>query len=135
MHCGLSVMVAPRVYLFTSTDYVAAYNERRKQDNSVSAANFRLSPVSCGMQKACVELLLCDYSRKGFIDGRVGRLSAVFGRLGWSNLTQICSKVIVIQFAAVLSGNAESNFELCMKVNLMGAINLVDALRAVGEKL
>lgn len=75
---------APQIYLFTSTDYVACYNETNKAA-PVSEESFRLSPVSYGVQKACVELLLCDYTRKGFIDGRVGRLSAVLGRPGWSN--------------------------------------------------
>ena len=74
----------PQIYLFTSTDYVAAYNDANKAA-PVSEESFRLSPVSYGVQKACVELLLCDYSRKGYIDGRVGRLSAVLGRPGWSN--------------------------------------------------
>lgn len=46
---------------------------------------FPLARFRYGCQKACNELLICDYSRKGFIDGRVGRLSAVIGRPGWSN--------------------------------------------------
>jgi len=75
---------SPQIYVFTSSDYVAAYNDANKK-TPVSEECFRLSPVSYGVQKACVELLLCDYSRKGFIDGRVGRLSAVLGRPGWSN--------------------------------------------------
>ncbi len=75
---------APQRYVFTSTDYVAAYNETNRAE-PVTEESFRLSPVSYGVQKACVELLLCDYSRKGFIDGRVGRLSAVLGRPRWSN--------------------------------------------------
>jgi nucleoside-diphosphate-sugar epimerase len=75
---------SPQIYVFTSTDYVACYNENNKT-TPVSEEAFCLSPVSYGVQKACVELLLSDYSRKGFIDGRVGRLSAVLGRPGWSN--------------------------------------------------
>lgn len=79
-----SKLGSPQIYVFTSTDYVAAYNATNKA-TPVSEEAFRLSPVSYGVQKACVELLLCDYTRKGFIDGRVGRLSAVLGRPGWSN--------------------------------------------------
>jgi len=75
---------SPQIYVFTSTDYVASYNEANKA-TPVSEEAYCLSPVSYGIQKACVEMLLCDYSRKGFIDGRVGRLSAVLGRPGWSN--------------------------------------------------
>lgn len=74
----------PQTYVFTSTDYVACYNSTNRSA-PVTEESFRLSPVSYGVQKACVELLLCDYSRKGLIDGRVGRLSAVLGRPGWSN--------------------------------------------------
>merc|ERR1719174_1740082 len=74
----------PQIYVFTSTDYVAAYNDANKI-TPVSEESFRLSPVSYGVQKACIELLVCDYSRKGFSDGRVARISAVIGRPGWSN--------------------------------------------------
>ncbi|EGD74917.1 nucleoside-diphosphate-sugar epimerase [Salpingoeca rosetta] len=74
----------PQVYVYVSTDYVACFNEYNRT-HPVTEESFRLSPVSYGVQKACVELLLCDYTRKGFIDGRVGRLSAVIGRPGWSN--------------------------------------------------
>lgn len=74
----------PQVYTYVSTDYVACFNEYN-QTHPVTEESFRLSPVSYGCQKACCELLICDYSRKGFLDGRVGRLSAVIGRPGWSN--------------------------------------------------
>ena len=39
-----------------------------------------------------------------------------------------CTRVTVIQLAALLSGYAEANFELGMKVNLHGAIGVMDAL-------
>ncbi|EDQ85749.1 uncharacterized protein MONBRDRAFT_34110 [Monosiga brevicollis MX1] len=74
----------PQIYVYVSTDYVTCFNDYNKS-HPVHEESFRLSPVSYGCQKACVELLLCDYTRKGFIDGRVGRLSAVIGRPGWSN--------------------------------------------------
>jgi len=74
----------PQIYVYSSTDYVAAYNEYNKK-HPVTEDAFRLSPVSYGIQKACNELLICDYTRKGFMDGRVGRLSAVIGRPGFSN--------------------------------------------------
>jgi len=71
-------------YIFVSTDYVTCFNKFNKE-NPCTEESFRLSPVSYGVQKACIELLVCDYSRKGFIDGRVARISAVIGRPGWSN--------------------------------------------------
>lgn len=74
----------PQIFLYCSTDYVCCFNEANRAA-PVTEESFRLSPVSYGCQKACVELMICDYSRKGFIDGRVGRLSAVIGRPGWSN--------------------------------------------------
>jgi len=74
----------PQIYFFCSTDYVCAFIEKNKV-SPVNEESFRLSPVSYGVQKACVELLVSDYTRKGFLDGRVGRLSAVIGRPGFSN--------------------------------------------------
>lgn len=45
-----------------------------------------LSPRSSyGAQKAMAELLLCDYSRKGFVDGRVARLPTISVRPGRPN--------------------------------------------------
>jgi nucleoside-diphosphate-sugar epimerase len=78
------VLGGPQIYLYVSTDYVACYNEFNKA-NAVTEESFRLSPVSYGCQKACNELLISDYTRKGFLDGRVCRLSAVIGRPGFSN--------------------------------------------------
>jgi nucleoside-diphosphate-sugar epimerase len=74
----------PQNYLFCSSDYVCCFNDFNKK-NPVNENSFRLSPVSYGCQKACMEILVCDYTRKGFIDGRVARLSAVIGRPGFSN--------------------------------------------------
>ncbi|CAH1773730.1 unnamed protein product [Owenia fusiformis] len=74
----------PQIYVYVSTDYVCCFNDYNK-NNPVNEESFRLSPVSYGIQKSCIELLMCDYTRKGFLDGRVARLSAVIGRPGWSN--------------------------------------------------
>jgi len=74
----------PQIYLYVSTDYVAMFNEYNRT-HEVTEESFRLSPVSYGVQKACNELLISDYTRKGFMDGRVCRLSAVLGRPGFSN--------------------------------------------------
>jgi D-erythronate 2-dehydrogenase len=41
--------------------------------------------TSYGVQKACAELLLQDYTRKGFVDGRVLRLPTVSVRAGAPN--------------------------------------------------
>jgi nucleoside-diphosphate-sugar epimerase len=41
--------------------------------------------TSYGVQKACAELLLSDYTRKGFVDGRVLRLPTVSVRAGAAN--------------------------------------------------
>ena len=53
------------VYLFISSDYVFCFNERNRTQ-AVDEESFRLSPVSYGCQKACVELMVCDYTRKGW---------------------------------------------------------------------
>ncbi len=89
LHGALGVMDAlraagealggPQVYVFTSTDYVAAYNETNRAAPTTEES-FRLSPVSYGVQKACVELLLCDYSRK--VCGEVGAHLRVAPGLG-----------------------------------------------------
>ncbi|GAB5360818.1 hypothetical protein AAMO2058_000659900 [Amorphochlora amoebiformis] len=72
---------SPQTYVFTSTDYVTCYNETNIK-NPCNEESFRLSSVSYGVQKACVELLVSDYSRKGFIDGRVLRLCCVVVKPG-----------------------------------------------------
>jgi nucleoside-diphosphate-sugar epimerase len=47
---------------------------------------FYLNPQnSYGIQKACREMLVKDYSRKGFIDGRVPRLQTIIVRPGKPN--------------------------------------------------
>lgn len=46
-----------------------------------------------------------------------------------------CSRVTVIQLAALLSGYAESDFDLGMKVNLQGAIGVMEAYAAAFRTL
>ena len=71
---------APRV-LFTSS--VAVYGGVLPQ---IVRDDTALNPQSSyGTQKAIAELLLCDYSRRGFVDGRVLRLPTISVRPGRPN--------------------------------------------------
>src|SRR6202051_4519226 len=71
---------APRV-LFTSS--VAGYGGALP---AVVRDDTALNPKSSyGTQKAIAELLLCDYSRRGFVDGRVLRLPTISVRPGRPN--------------------------------------------------
>ena len=70
----------PRV-LFTSS--VAVYGGELP---AVVTDATPLDPHSSyGVQKAVGELLLCDYTRKGFVDGRVARLPTISVRPGQPN--------------------------------------------------
>ena len=60
------------------TDWVAS-------DGEVSDATRATPHTTYGMTKACGELLLADYSRKGFVDGRGVRLPSVVVRAGAPN--------------------------------------------------
>jgi len=71
---------APRV-VFTSS--VAVYGGTLPD---VVQDDTALNPQSSyGTQKAIAELLLCDYSRRGFVDGRVLRLPTISVRPGKPN--------------------------------------------------
>lgn len=82
--------------VYTSTDYVACFNDTNRT-KPFSEEGFRLSPTSYGIQKACVELLVCDFARRGFVDGRVGRVSAMIGRPGFSNSVSSAFSMIFTQ--------------------------------------
>lgn len=69
----------PRV-VFTSS--IAVYGDAQGMVQDATA----LTPqTSYGTQKACAELLLHDYTRKGFVDGRVLRLPTISVRAGAPN--------------------------------------------------
>ncbi|MDR5857005.1 SDR family oxidoreductase [Caballeronia sp. LZ062] len=71
---------APRV-VFTSS--VAVYGGALPE---IVQDDTALNPQSSyGTQKAVAELLLCDYSRRGFVDGRVLRLPTISVRPGKPN--------------------------------------------------
>jgi nucleoside-diphosphate-sugar epimerase len=44
-------------------------------------------------------------------------------------------QVTVLHLAALLSGYAEENFDLGMKVNLFGTINVIECVRSLTEEL
>ena len=56
-----------------------------RSDGVVSDATRATPHTTYGMTKACGELLLADYSRKGFVDGRGVRLPSVVVRAGAPN--------------------------------------------------
>eukprot|EP00967_Tisochrysis_lutea_P132159 scaffold230457_cov32-Tisochrysis_lutea.AAC.2 len=60
------------------TDFVS-------KDDTVSDATRATPHTTYGMTKACAELLLSDYSRRGFLDGRGVRLPTVVVRAGAPN--------------------------------------------------
>ena len=86
----------PQKYVFASSDYVNCFNTTNREAPT-NEESFRLSSASYGIQKACMELMICDYSRKGFVDGRVGRLCNVIGRPVYSNVVSYISTAIFTQ--------------------------------------
>jgi len=64
------------------------------------------------------------------------RVEVIVGDIGDAQtVARIVEKAdIVWHFAAVVSSDAEANFDLGMKVNLQGMLNLLAALRAKGER-
>lgn len=69
-------------HVFSSS--LAAYGGAHTPDQ-VSDATRQTPQTTYGMTKSVGELLVNDYTRKGFIDGRCGRLSAVIVRPGKPN--------------------------------------------------
>jgi len=65
--------------LFTST--CAIFDAQ----DLVTDATRLLPQTTYGMTKACSELLICDYSRRRFLDGRIARLPTVIVRPGVPN--------------------------------------------------
>ena len=73
------------------------------KDGTVSDATRATPHTTYGMTKACSELLLSDYSRRGFVDGRGVRLPSVIVRAGAPNAatTSCFSSVIREPLAGV----------------------------------
>lgn len=60
------------------TDYVS-------KDDTISDASRATPHTTYGMTKACCELMLADYARRGFVDGRGVRLPSIIVRAGAPN--------------------------------------------------
>ena len=69
--------------VFTSS--LAVYGNSELFDQKLSEFSALLPQTSYGSQKAISELLINDYTRKGFIDGRVVRLPTITVRTGAPN--------------------------------------------------
>lgn len=76
-----ALMARPR-HVFASS--IAVYGGARLP-SPVTEATRQIPQTTYGMTKAVGELLVNDYSRKGFIDGRAARLPAVIVRPGTPN--------------------------------------------------
>ena len=66
------------------------------KDDTVGDSTRATPHTSYGMTKACAELLLSDFSRRGFVDGRACRLPSVVVRAGAPNAatTSVFSSVV-----------------------------------------
>mmetsp|Transcript_22421 Transcript_22421/g.33431 ORF Transcript_22421/g.33431 Transcript_22421/m.33431 type:complete len:319 (+) Transcript_22421:67-1023(+) len=124
----------PQTYVFTSTDYVTCLNDYNR-DNPCNEESFRLSAVSYGVQKACVELLASDYSRKGFIDARVLRLCCVVVKPGIFDVLSYPYHGVVSQTI----GSKDKVFECPLKKEQRFACtfiaNCVDCLEQLGGSI
>ena len=78
------------------TDYVT-------KEDTISDASRATPHTTYGMTKACCELLLADYARRGFVDGRGVRLPSIIVRAGAPNAatTSCFSSVIREPLAGV----------------------------------
>lgn len=83
MEGGRKQAVAPR-FIFSSSVAAFGYGFPAIVDDHVVA----LPLNSYGMQKVCCEYLINDYSRRGFLDGRVLRLPTISVRPGKPNLAK-----------------------------------------------
>ncbi|CAG2181410.1 unnamed protein product, partial [Oppiella nova] len=74
----------------------AVYGWPQPMDQDIDEKTAVLAQSSYGNQKAMSELLIADYTRKGFIDGRVLRLPTVSVRSGSANqaVTSFASGII-----------------------------------------
>ena len=83
-HCGA---LRPRFVMASAgaTLGAGAPTDFVTKDDIVGDATRATPHTSYGMTKACAELLLQDYSRRGFVDGRAVRLPTVIVRAGAPN--------------------------------------------------
>eukprot|EP00930_Biecheleria_cincta_P005091 TRINITY_DN10600_c1_g1_i1.p1 TRINITY_DN10600_c1_g1~~TRINITY_DN10600_c1_g1_i1.p1 ORF type:complete len:352 (+),score=57.63 TRINITY_DN10600_c1_g1_i1:58-1113(+) len=80
---ALGASTVPK-FIFTSS--LAVFGETYGPPGSPTGDTCKIVPKNTyGMTKACCELLVNDYSRKGFIDGRTARLPTVIVRPGLPN--------------------------------------------------
>jgi len=73
-------------FVFASTGAVYGETEKPVTKDSPVHAYTKLTPLNTyGVTKACSELLVNDFTRKGFVDGRSARLATVIVRPGLPN--------------------------------------------------
>eukprot|EP00588_Corethron_pennatum_P007089 CAMPEP_0194295244 /NCGR_PEP_ID=MMETSP0169-20130528/52967_1 /TAXON_ID=218684 /ORGANISM="Corethron pennatum, Strain L29A3" /LENGTH=635 /DNA_ID=CAMNT_0039044367 /DNA_START=19 /DNA_END=1926 /DNA_ORIENTATION=+ len=89
----------PPKFIFTSAGAIIGSGHKAdytQKDDTVSDSCRAAPHTTYGMTKACCELLLSDYSRRGFLDGRAVRLPTVAVRAGAPNAaTTSCFSAVV----------------------------------------
>lgn len=93
---------------------------------------------SYGAEKAIGEILVCDYSRKGFVDGRVCRLPTIVVRPGKPNsaASSFASGIIREPLAGVASNNpVPPETRMWLSSPDAAVANLVHAVAVKGEDI
>ena len=121
-------------FVFTST--CAVYGMPHLFQGQINELSAHFPECSYGSQKSMAELLINDYTRKGFVDGRVVRLPTVTVRAGEPNqaVTSFASGIVrepLSQKVAVCPVDKSTKIWICSPETIVK--NLIHAARLPAE--